>query len=68
MISLPEGHYTNPAITRPPDSPAAPSSKISCRRLAKVFENVGRTRGGFAALSDVNLEVREAEFLSIVGP
>ncbi|MHB0886521.1 MAG: ABC transporter ATP-binding protein [Bacillota bacterium] len=68
MISLPEGHYTNPAITRPPDSPAAPSSKISCRRLAKVFENVGRTRGGFAALSDVNLEVREAEFLSVVGP
>ncbi|HEY3315774.1 MAG TPA: ABC transporter ATP-binding protein [Bacillota bacterium] len=47
--------------------PAAPA-KIACRHLTKVYENIGRVKKSFVALSDINLEVREAEFLSIVGP
>ena len=49
-------------------SSVPPSPKIACRRLSKVYAHVGRVRSCFAALSDVNLEVGEAEFLSVVGP
>lgn len=69
MTSLPEspsGAVPCAAI-RSATAPLPPP-KIRCQRLAKVFENIGRARNGFAALSDVNLEVREAEFLAVVGP
>ena len=40
-------------------------NSIKVKQLSKIFET---KNGGFEALSDVNLEVKKGDFVSIIGP
>jgi NitT/TauT family transport system ATP-binding protein len=50
------------------ETPEAPSTTTGKLRLSGVSRSFHTARGTLAALENINLEVREGEFLCIVGP
>jgi NitT/TauT family transport system ATP-binding protein len=48
-----------------PERPAGPTAQVSIRRVGKTYVS---PRGPVAALVDIDLDIAEGEFVSVVGP
>ena len=58
----------NASIQAIPDPAAAPQRGASCITVAGVNKVYKSGRGDFTALSDINLDIADGEFISILGP
>src|SRR5450759_499303 len=47
---------------------SAPCSQEFCRMATVTFENVSKRYGDVVAVDDLNLDIRDAEFMVLVGP